>query len=393
MDFLNYSFSNKKVLLRVDFNVPLKKETFEILDDKRIRAALPTINHILKQEGSVILLSHFGRPKNGPERQFSLRHIVSHIEWLIQKPIVFCETLEEAENYCKNLTKREIVLLENVRFYLEETAGDLSFARRLASLGDCYVNDAFGSAHRAHASTTQIASFFPNDKMMGFLMAEELNHANKILQNPMKPFTAIVGGAKVSDKVLIIENLLNLVSDLIIGGGMAYTFAVAQGGKVGSSILEEDKVDMARVILEKAKEKGINIHLPIDSVAASSFNENAKSMIVPTLAIPTDWMGLDIGPESINTFCSVIKKSKTILWNGPMGVFEWASFELGTKAVALAIAEATEKGSFTLVGGGDSASAIAKFNLSQKVSHVSTGGGALLELFEGKELPGIKALR
>lgn len=392
MEFSTYSFSTKKVLLRVDFNVPIDKVTFEILDDKRIKAALPTINHIINHNGIPILLSHFGRPKNGPENQFSLIHIVKRLEELIQKPIIFCKNLEEAERRCKDVCPGEVILLENVRFYPEETQGDLAFAERLASLGDCYVNDAFGSAHRAHASTTQIARHFPTDKMIGFLMAEELACANKILQNPQKPFTAIVGGAKVSDKVLIIENLLNIASDIIIGGGMAYTFVYAQGGSVGSSLLEKDKVDVALSILHKAKEKGVNIHLPQDSIAASSFLEHAETTIVPTHSIPYNWMGLDIGPESIARFCDVVSKSKTILWNGPMGVFEWERFELGTKSLAVALAEATEKGSFTLVGGGDSASAIAKFKLSHRVSHVSTGGGALLELFEGKELPGIKAL-
>ena len=388
----SYDFQGKRAIVRVDFNVPLDKTTNLVLDDKRIRAAIPTIKHILSHGGSVILLSHFGRPKHGPEEKFSLRQIVGVVSELLSCPVIFCEDFNEASSRAAALISGEVMLLENVRFHPGETQGDLHFASMLASLGNCYVNDAFGSAHRAHASTTQIASFFPNDRMMGFLMEAELLNATRILKTPTRPFTAIVGGAKVSDKVLIIENLLHIASDIIIGGGMAYTFAKAQGGEIGNSLFEADRIDTVLYIFKKAKELGVSIHLPVDSVAADSFAEDALTQTVDTQHIPEGWMGLDIGPASIQQFQEVILSSKTILWNGPMGVFEWSSFARGTHEIALSVATATEQGAFSLIGGGDSAAAIAKFGLANRVSYISTGGGALLELFEGKTLPGINAL-
>ena len=392
MGIESYNFSGKRAIIRVDFNVPIDKVSLEVQDDKRIRAAIPTIKHILSHGGSVVLLSHFGRPKHGPEEKFSLRHIVGVVAELLSSPVSFCEDFNEASRKAEALNPGEVMLVENVRFHPGETAGDLKFASLLASLGHCYVNDAFGSAHRAHASTTQIASFFPNDRMMGFLMEAELLNAERILKTPSRPFTAIVGGAKVSDKVLIIENLLHIASDIIIGGGMAYTFIKAQGGEIGNSLFEPDRIDTVLDIFKKAKEMGVSIHLPADSVAADSFAESARTQTVHTHEIPEGWMGLDIGPEAITQFQEVIVSSKTILWNGPMGVFEWNSFERGTKEIALSVATATEQGAFSLIGGGDSAASIAKFGLAEKVSYVSTGGGALLELFEGKTLPGINAL-
>lgn len=388
----SYDFHGKRAIVRVDFNVPIDKTTNLVQDDKRIRAAIPTINHILSRGGSVILLSHFGRPKNGPEAKFSLRQILDTVSGLLSRPVLFCEDFNEALSRASAMVSGEVMLLENVRFHPGETQGDLHFARLLSSLGNCYVNDAFGSAHRAHASTTQIASFFPNDRMMGFLMEAELLNAQRILTTPTKPFTAIVGGAKVSDKVLIIENLLHIASDIIIGGGMAYTFAKAQGGEIGNSLFEADRIEVVLDIFKKAKELGVSIHLPADSVVADSFAEDARTQTVDTHHIPEGWMGLDIGPAAIQQFQEVILKSKTILWNGPMGVFEWNSFAGGTKEIALSVASATEQGAFSLIGGGDSAAAIAKFGLATKVSYISTGGGALLELFEGKSLPGIQAL-
>jgi phosphoglycerate kinase len=393
-DFKNYSFQGKKVLIRVDFNVPLDKETFEITDDKRIRAALPTLNHILNNGGSIIIMSHLGRPKEGPEDKFSLRHIVKGIEKNLNRSVQFANDCigNEAVEKAKRLKSGEVLLLENVRFYKEETKGDLDFAKKLADLGDCYVNDAFGTAHRAHASTTQIADFFPTDKMVGFLMQAEIESAKKVMENTQRPFTAIVGGAKVSDKVLIVENLLNVADHIIIGGGMAYTFFKAKGGEIGNSLCEEDRIETCREILEKAKAKGVQIHLPIDSVIADKFAEDASTKNCDSNTIPSGWMGLDIGEKSISSFISVLLKSKTILWNGPMGVFEMTPFSKGTKSVAEAVAEATKNGAYSLIGGGDSAAAVQKFGFSNQVSYVSTGGGALLEYFEGKELPGISAI-
>jgi phosphoglycerate kinase len=394
VDFNSYSFKDKKVLIRVDFNVPRNKETLEITDDKRIRAALPTLNHVLNQGGSLIIMSHLGRPKEGFEDKFSLKHIVSGLERNLNRSIQFandCIGIEAVEK-AANLKSGEVLLLENVRFYKEETKGDLTFAEKLANLGDCYVNDAFGTAHRAHASTTQIASFFPNDKMFGYLMKTEIESAKKVMENTERPFTAIVGGAKVSDKVLIVENLLNVADHVIIGGGMAYTFFKATGGEIGNSLCEEDRLETCREILKKAKAKGVEIHLPIDSVIADKFAENATIQNCESNSIPSGWMGLDIGQKSISTFKSVLLSSKTILWNGPMGVFEMTPFSNGTKSIAESVAEATKNGAYSLIGGGDSAAAVQKFGFLEQVSYVSTGGGALLEYFEGKELPGIAAI-
>jgi phosphoglycerate kinase len=389
-----YNFQGKRALVRVDFNVPLDKETMAVTDDKRIRAALPTIQHILNQGGSVILLSHFGRPKEGPEEKFSLKHILKTVEKNIGQAVKFATDCvgQDAIDQSKDLKSGEVLLLENVRFYSEETKGDLGFAEKLATLGDCYVNDAFGAAHRAHASTTQIAQFFPNDKMVGFLMKSELESARKVLNHAERPFTAIVGGAKVSDKVLIVENLLNIANHIIIGGGMSYTFYKAQGGQIGNSLCEDERLETCREILIKAKEKGVQIHLPIDSTIADRFAADAETKVSPSNQIPDGWMGLDIGTEAVATFSEVLLASKTILWNGPMGVFEMEAFENGTKSVALAVAEATKSGAFSLIGGGDSAAAVQKFGMSDQVSYVSTGGGALLEYFEGKVLPGVQAI-
>jgi phosphoglycerate kinase len=388
----SYSFQGKRAIIRVDFNVPLHKETLEVQDDKRIKAALPTIKWVLNHGGSVVLLSHFGRPKNGPEDRFSLRHVFGRLQDLLEAPLGFSATLEEGILRSKELIAGEVLLLENVRFFEGETDNSSSLSAEFAKLGDCFINDAFGSAHRAHSSTAGIASFFPNDRMMGFLMEEELNNAQRVLSNPSRPFTAIIGGAKVSDKMLIIENLLSIASDIIIGGGMAYTFAKALGGQIGNSLVEEDRLENVKTILSKAKQLGVKLHLPQDSVIADSFSADALTQITSSHQIPEGWMGLDIGPNSIDDFKKVILSSKTVLWNGPMGVFEWGSFSHGTRNIALAVAEATALGAYSLIGGGDSASAIAQFELVDRVSYVSTGGGALLELFEGKELPGIKAI-
>jgi len=389
-----YNFQGKRALVRVDFNVPLDKETMAVTDDKRIRAALPTIQYILNQGGSVILLSHFGRPKEGSEEKFSLKHILKSVEKNIGQAVKFATDCigQEAIDQSKDLKSGEVLLLENVRFYSEETKGDLGFAEKLAGLGDCYVNDAFGAAHRAHASTTQIAQFFPHDKMVGFLMKSELESARKVLNHAERPFTAIVGGAKVSDKVLIVENLLNIADHIIIGGGMSYTFYKAQGGQIGNSLCEDERLETCREILTKAKEKGVQIHLPIDSTIANRFAADAETKVSPSNQIPDGWMGLDIGTEAVATFREVLLASKTILWNGPMGVFEMEAFENGTKSVALAVADATKSGAFSLIGGGDSAAAVQKFGMSDQVSYVSTGGGALLEYFEGKVLPGVQAI-
>lgn len=389
-----YNFEGKRALVRVDFNVPLDKETMEVTDDKRIRAALPTIQHILKAGGSVILLSHFGRPKEGPEEKYSLKHILKTVEKNVGRPVKFATDCigSEAKEMSQDLASGEVLLLENVRFYNEETKGDREFAGELAALGDCYVNDAFGAAHRAHASTTQIAQFFPNDKMVGYLMKSEIESARKVLNHAERPFTAIVGGAKVSDKVLIVENLLNIADHIIIGGGMSYTFYKALGGQIGQSLCEDERLETCREILAKAKEKGVQIHLPSDSTIANRFAADAETSMAPSDQIPDGWMGLDIGTNAITTFQDVLLSSKTILWNGPMGVFEMSAFENGTKSVAEAVAIATSNGAFSLIGGGDSAAAVQKFGMSDQVSYVSTGGGALLEYFEGKVLPGVQAI-
>ena len=392
--FNSFSFSGKRAIVRVDFNVPMDKTTGLVADDKRIRAALPTIQHILKNGGSVVLLSHFGRPKNGPEAIFSLAQITAKVSELIGTKVHFASDCisSEAFEISQNLQPGEVLLLENVRFYAEETAGDTAFAKKLAQHGDCYVNDAFGAAHRAHASTTQLASFFPNAKMAGLLMNAEIENAKKVLLHAERPFTAIVGGAKVSDKILIVENLLNLADHIIIGGGMAYTFFKALGGHIGNSLCETERLDTCLEILNKAKTKGVQIHLPTDAIAADRFAADANTQIEPSNAISEDRMGLDIGPKAIADFEAVLLQSKTILWNGPMGVFEMPAFENGTKSMALAVASATKNGAFSLIGGGDSAAAVQKFELSSQVSYVSTGGGALLEYFEGKVLPGVAAL-
>ncbi|WP_316750725.1 phosphoglycerate kinase [Pedobacter gandavensis] len=388
------NFKDKKALVRVDFNVPLDAE-FNITDDKRMRAALPTITKILNDGGSVILMSHLGRPKNGPEDKFSLKHILGDLSRMLDLEVKFANDCigEEAVDKARNLEPGQVLLLENLRFYKEEEKGDQDFAEKLSKLGDVYVNDAFGTAHRAHASTAIIAEFFPEAKYFGYLMAEELKNAEKVTEYPVRPFTAIMGGAKVSDKILLIESLLDKVDNLIIGGGMAYTFAKAQGGEIGTSLLEEDRMALCLELLDKAKAKGVNIYLPLDTVIADKFSNEAEKKNVDTGCIPADWMGLDIGPKTIALFSEVIKASKTLLWNGPMGVFEMANFEQGTRAIANAVVAATQdNGAFSLIGGGDSAAAIAKFNLEDKVSYVSTGGGALLEYMEGKELPGVKAI-
>lgn len=389
-----FNFKDKKALIRVDFNVPLDKD-FNITDDKRMRAALPTIKKILGDGGSVILMSHLGRPKGGPEDKYSLKHILADLSSLLGLDVKFANDCvgEEAVGKADALVNGEVLLLENLRFHPEEEKGDNAFAEKLAKLGDVYVNDAFGTAHRAHASTTIVAQFFPTDKYFGYLMAEELKNAEKVNHGAAKPFTAIMGGAKVSDKILLIESLLDKVDNLIIGGGMAYTFAKAQGGEIGTSLLEEDRMALCLELLDKAKAKGVNLILPVDTVIADKFDNDAAKDQVDSGHIPADWMGLDIGTKTVELFSETIKNSKTLLWNGPMGVFEMANFEKGTKAVAEAVVEATKNGAFSLIGGGDSAAAIAKFGLEDEVSYVSTGGGALLEYMEGKELPGVKAIQ
>ncbi len=395
MNINSFNFSSKKALVRVDFNVPLNAD-FEITDDTRIRAAMPTIKKILNDGGSAILISHFGRPKNGPEDKYSLRHLVAHLSELLGTKVQFADDCigEEATSKADALKAGEVLLLENTRFYTEETKGDRDFANKLAQLGDVYVNDAFGTAHRAHASTTIVADFFDADhKLFGYLMDAEVANAEKVLHNAEHPFTAILGGAKVSDKILIIENLLPKVDNLIIGGGMAYTFVKAAGGQVGNSLVEEDKLDLAKQLVEKCKQNGVKLYLPIDSVVADKFDANANTAITNSDSVEAGWMGLDIGPKAIAEYKTVILASKTILWNGPMGVFEMEKFQEGTKAIAHTVAEATANGAFSLVGGGDSVAAINKFELNEQVSFVSTGGGAMLEYFEGKELPGIKAIR
>lgn len=389
-----FDFKDKKALIRVDFNVPLDDE-FKITDDKRIRAALPTISKILKDGGAVILMSHLGRPKDGPIDKFSLKHILSDLSALVGVEVKFADDCigESAVKQAADLKSGEVLLLENLRFYKEEEKGDVAFAEKLSKLGDVYVNDAFGTAHRAHASTSIIAQFFPDAKYFGYLMASEVENAEKILNHAERPFTAIMGGAKVSDKILLIEKLLDKVDNLIIGGGMAYTFAKAQGGEIGTSLLEADKQALSLELIEKAKAKGVNLILPVDTVIADKFANDADKKDVSSGQIPADWMGLDIGPKSVALFQDVIKNSKTLLWNGPMGVFEMESFQVGTKAVAEAVVAATrDNGAFSLIGGGDSAAAIAKFGMEDEVSYVSTGGGALLEYMEGKELPGVKAI-
>lgn len=388
----NIDFKNKKALIRVDYNVPLN-DKFQITDDTRIRAALPTVNYILEQGGSVILMSHLGRPK-GIDNKFSLNHIVNHLSELLGRPVIFVNDCMgiEAWDKARKLQPGEVMLLENLRFYPEEKAGDIEFSKKLSSLADVYVNDAFGTAHRAHASTTVIAQFFPDDKCFGFLLEKELAGIDKVLHQSKKPVTAIIGGAKVSSKIGIIENLLPRIDNLIIGGGMTFTFVKAQGGTIGDSLVENDYLDTAKSILQKAETQNVKVYLAEDSVIADVFSKDANTQIVNTSEIPDGWMGLDIGPKAIAVFSNVILESKTILLNGPMGVFEMPSFEIGTRKLIEAIAESTAKGAFSLVGGGDSVAAVNQFGMSDKVSYVSTGGGAMLEALEGKELPGVKAI-
>ncbi len=389
----NYDFSGKKVLIRVDFNVPLN-EQFEVTDNTRISASIPTIKKVLKGGGAVILMSHLGRPKSGYEEKFSLKHILAEVEKLAGTTVKFAPDCigKDTEELAAGLKPGEILLLENLRFYVSETKGDLEFTEKLAKLGDTYVNDAFGTAHRAHASTTIIAQFFPNDKMFGYLILKEIESVSKVMKDGVSPITAVVGGAKVSSKIIIMEKLLDSVDNIIIGGGMAYTFAKALGGNVGSSLVEDDFLETALEIIKKAKQKKVTIYLPEDTLAADKFGNDANIQVCDTNAIPDGWMGLDISDTAIASYKKCLLESKTILWNGPMGVFEMEKFEKGTKEIALAIAEATKKGAFTLVGGGDSVAAVNKFNLADQVSHVSTGGGAMLEYLEGKELPGIAAI-
>jgi len=389
----NYNFANKKALIRVDFNVPLDGD-LNVTDNTRIKAVVPTIKKVLAEGGSVILMSHLGRPKNGPEAKFSLSNIVNEVSKLVGVEVKFVKNCigNDAQEITDSLQPGEVLLLENLRFYKHETAGDKNFARQLSELGDVYINDAFGTAHRAHASTTIIAQFFPTEKMFGYLIEKEIVSVSKVLNEGESPITAIVGGAKVSSKIVIIEKLMEKVDNIIIGGGMAYTFARALGGKTGNSLVEADFIETAKEVLETAKAKNVSILIPSDTVAADSFSNEANTQMCSTNEIPDGWMGLDIGENAIVDYAACIKSSKTILWNGPMGVFELESFQEGTKQVALAVVEATKNGAFSLVGGGDSVAAINKFNLANEVSHVSTGGGAMLEYLEGKELPGIKAI-
>lgn len=398
----SFNFSGKRALIRVDFNVPLDKKTFAVTDDTRIRGALPTIRKILSDGGSVVLMSHLGRPLKKLKEdgtvdfeKHTLKHVVKTTSDLLGAEVKFAADCISGEAFAlsSSLKPGEVLLLENLRFYKQEEKGDAEFAEKLAEHGDVYVNDAFGTAHRAHASTTIVANYFSAEhKMFGYLMADEVKNAEKVLHGANKPFTAILGGAKVSDKILIIENLLNKANNILIGGGMAYTFFKAQGGTIGNSLVEDDKLELALELIAKAKAKGVSLLLPVDSITADKFDAAANTSSANSNAIPDGWMGLDIATNAIKDFTEVILSSKTILWNGPMGVFEMDKFQTGTKAIANAVAEATAKGAFSLVGGGDSVAAVNKFGLADKVSYVSTGGGAMLEYFEGKELPGIKAI-
>jgi phosphoglycerate kinase len=387
------NFEGKKALIRVDFNVPLN-DKFEITDDTRITAAIPTINKILKDGGSVILMSHLGRPKNGPEDKFSLKHIVKHLSEQLNLTVKFVNDCigEDVSKAVNNLQNGEVLLLENLRFYTEETAGDTVFAEKLASIADVYVNDAFGTAHRAHASTAVIANFVGENKCFGYVMANEITNLEKVVNEGERPITAIMGGAKVSSKITIITKLMDKVDKIIIGGGMSYTFAKAMGGKVGDSLVEDDKLELALSLIAEAKEKGVELLIPVDSLNADAFSNDANTAVTDIDKVEDGWMGLDISDKTKTIYREAILSSKTILWNGPMGVFEMDKFAEGTKFVANAIADATAKGAFSLVGGGDSVAAVKKFNMQDKVSYVSTGGGAMLEYLEGKELPGVKAI-
>ena len=397
----NIDFNNKKVLVRVDFNVPLSG-TFQITDDNRIKASLPTLNYILAHGGALILCSHLGRPQqkkleNGELNvtKFTLNHLTAYLSSTLNRPVTFISDCigSEAVNACSVLRPGEVILLENTRFYPGEEKGDKEMAGILASLADVYINDAFGTAHRAHASTTLVANFFTaENKGFGFLMKAEIENARHIIESPEKPFTAIIGGAKVSDKMLLLDKMLDQVDNLIIGGGMAFTFIKAKGGQIGNSLVELDRLDLALQLMEKAKSKGVNLLLPVDVIAANKFGNDAEKMEVSSDNIPEGWLGLDIGPKAVEAFVSTIKSAKTILWNGPMGVFEMPSFAKGTLAIAESVAEATQNGAYSLVGGGDSVAAVTQVGLSDAVSYVSTGGGALLEMLEGKVLPGVKAI-
>jgi phosphoglycerate kinase len=389
----HYNFAGKKALVRVDFNVPLDSE-YTITDDTRIRAAVPTIQKILNDGGAVILMSHLGRPKNGPEEKYSLQHLVEHLSDVFNTTVLFSPDCigDNALQLAQDLQPGEILLLENLRFYQEEERGDSHFAEKLAQLGDVYVNDAFGTAHREHASTAVIARYFPNDKVMGYVMQAELDNARRVLDNVERPYTAIMGGAKISDKIMIIERLLDKVDNLIIGGGMSYTFIKADGGEIGSSLVENDKLDLASRLIGMAREKGVNLMIPVDSIIADEFSNDANVDTALSHHIKPMWMGLDIGPNARELYADVIRNSKTILWNGPMGVFEMSNFSVGTEAVAEAVVDATRRGAYSLIGGGDSAAAVNQLGYSDRVSYVSTGGGALLEYMEGKTLPGVAAL-
>ncbi|GAA4310100.1 phosphoglycerate kinase [Pontixanthobacter gangjinensis] len=388
----DYNFKNKRALIRVDFNVPLNEE-MKVTDANRIQAAKPTIIKVLEDGGSVVLMSHLGRPK-GKESKYSLQHITAKVSEVLGVKVQFVEDCvgEEVEKVANDLEEGEILLLENLRFHEEETQGDEEFAEKLSRLGDIYVNDAFGTAHRAHASTTVVAKFF-EDKCFGYLLAKEIKSLDKVLHSSEKPVTAVLGGAKVSSKITVIENILDKIDHLIIGGGMTYTFIKAQGGHIGNSLVEDDKQELALEILKKAKEKGVEVHLPVDSIIADSFSEQASTQTESVDNIPDGWMGLDVGPETLKNFENVIENSKIILWNGPLGVFEMDTFANGTIELGKSIAKATKNGAFSLVGGGDSVAAVKKFGLENQVSYVSTGGGAMLEMLEGKSLPGIEAIK
>ncbi len=389
----DYNFRGKKAIIRVDFNVPLDSN-YNITDDSRIKAALPTVEKVLKDGGSVILMSHLGRPKEGPEERYSLKHIVDHLSRLLQREVKFADDCvgNSAVEIGDNLKPGEVLLLENLRFHKEETKGDRDFANKLASLADVYVNDAFGTAHRAHASTTVIAEFFSEDKMFGLLLARELKSIEKVVKDIKRPYLAIIGGAKVSTKIDVLNNIIDKVDDLIIGGGMMFTFIKSQGGKIGKSLVEDDYLETAREMMYYAKSKNVNIHLPVDAVIADDFSNDANTRVCKSDQIPDGWMGMDIGEKARQSFSSIIGNAKNILWNGPMGVAEMDKFVAGTESIVKAMVEATEKGAFTLVGGGDSVATINRLGMAAKVSYVSTGGGALLEYIEGKELPGVKAI-
>ena len=387
------SFKGKRVLIRIDFNVPLD-DNFKITDNSRILGAIPTIKIVIAGGGKVILISHLGRPKNGPENCFSLKHLVNHLSTVLEVDVAFANNCigETAETAINNLEEGGVLLLENLRFHSEEKMGDTAFAKQLANLADIYINDAFGTAHRAHASTAVIAQFFPESKYFGLLLEKEISNLEVILENPQKPFTAIIGGAKITGKIDVIMALLDKVDNLIIGGGMAYTIAKAMGGNIGNSLVEEEKISLAKQLIELAKSKGVNLYLPSDSVNANKFDNNAETNTSEITNIPNGFMGLDIGQESIAKFSEIIEHSKTIIWNGPMGVFEMPNFEKGTREIANAICKVTEKGAYSLVGGGDSVAAIKQFGLAKKVSYISTGGGAMLAYLEGKTLPGVDAI-